>query len=263
MRLDREKLLARGRDGEERALLARVLDRVEIVLRSGLTQFTDFYDPYHTGLVISMVKSVPGLAATPAGGYEGAERTRVAIHEAGAQPLAEEYDFGFLSIEGNFKIAPATHRDFLGSLLGLGVKREKFGDIVVVEEGARVVAAGEVVPYIRANLNRVGRVTVTVTEIAAEDLQLSEHACKEIRATVASLRLDAVAAAGFGTSRSKIAREIEAERFSVNWRVCPDPSTPVREGDILSARGRGRVKVAGVNGPLKSGRMGVLLKRLI
>lgn len=263
MRLDREKLLARCKNGEERALLARVIDRAETVSRSGLNQVTDFYDPYHTGLIISMVMAVPGLAATPDGGYPGAERVRVAVHPADIQPVVEDYDFEFISIEGNFKMARVTHRDFLGSLLGLGIRREKFGDVIVVGEGARVVVAGEVAPYIRANLNKVGRVTVSVGEIYGEDLQPPEHSFKEIRATVPSMRLDAVAAAGFGTSRSKIVPEIEAERLSVNWRVCPDPSTPVREGDTLSARGRGRVAIAEVKGPLKSGRIGILLKKFI
>lgn len=263
MRLDREKMLAHCKDGDERVLLARALDRAEIVLRSGLTQVTDFYDPYHAGLIISTLRAAPGLAATPEGGYASAERVRVAVHTAGIQPVVEDYDFGFISINGNFKMTGVTHRDFLGSLLGLGLRREKFGDIFVVEEGARAVVAGEVTSYILANLNKVGRIQVSVTEITDEAFQPPEHAYKEIRATVASMRLDAVASAGFGTSRSKIVREIEADRFSVNWRVSPNPSAPVQEGDILSARGRGRVKVAEVRGPLKSGRIGLLLKKFI
>lgn len=263
MRLDREKLLARARDGGERALLARALDRAEITLRSGLTQVTDFYDPYHTGLIISTVRAIPGFAATPEGGYPGAERTRVAVHAGDVELIGEDYNLSYISIEGNFKNAGATHRDFLGSLLGLGIKREKLGDIIVVEAGARAVVAAEVAAYILTNLIKVGRVNVSVSEIAGEELEPPENSYKEIRATVASLRLDAVAAAGFGTSRSKIVREIEGERLSVNWRVCPDPSTPVREGDVLSARGRGRLKVAEVKGLLKSGRISILMKRFI
>ena len=263
MRLDREKWLVRARDGEERALLARALDRAEVVLAGGMTQVTGFYDPYRAGLIISSVKTVSGLIATPSGGYPGAERVRLAFHPVGIEPLEADYDFAFISIKGNFKKAGVNYRDVQGAVMGLGLKREKFGDIWLTEGAAQVVATGEVAPYLIANLNRVGRVNVSVDFTSGEDFRPPEHPFKEIRATVSSLRLDAVAAACFGTSRSKIVRDIEAERLSVNWYVCPDPSTPVGEGDVLSARGRGRALVSGVKGPLKSGRIGVVIKRFI
>lgn len=263
MRIDREKLLERARNVEERVLLARTLDRAEIVLRSGIIQFTDFYDPYHTGLIISTVRACPGLAATPWGGIPAAERVRTAVHEAGVEPVPEDYDIGFIFIRGNFKMNRVTHRDFLGALLGLGLKREKLGDILVAENGAAVAAAGDVLPYIRSGLDKVGKVRVSVEDISPEELRQTGAPYREVRATLPSLRLDAVAAAGYGTSRSRLVPEIQAERFSVNWRPCRDPATPVREGDLLSARGRGRLKVAEVYGPLKSGRMSVVLHRFI
>lgn len=263
MRTDREKMLERARNGEERNIIARALDRAEIVRRSGLTQVTGFHDPYQTGLIISTVKSCPGLSANAWGGYPGAERVRTAIHEIVCQPGPQEYDIVFLFIRGNFKKSVVNHRDFLGAMLALGLKREMIGDLIVAEEGAAVAAAGEVVPFVRANLVKVGRVGVSVAEIEPQELQLPEQSFKEVRATVPSLRLDAVAAAGFGVSRSRLVSEIQAEKYSVNWRSCRDPSTPVRQGDILSARGRGRVRVAEVKGPLKSGRMLVVLHRYV
>lgn len=219
-------------------------------------------DPYRTGLVISLIQRL-SLTATAEGGYPGAERKRVALHLPGVEPQPEDYDLGFILIEGNFKHFKAAHRDFQGALLGLGLKREKFGDIIVTADRANVVVAGEVSPYILANLHKVGQAGVTVSELGQGDFQPPNDQYREIKATVSSLRLDAVAAAGFGTSRSKVVREIEAERFSINWRVCRDPAAQIKEGDVLSARGRGRVIVAAVKGPLKSGRTGLLLHRLV
>jgi RNA-binding protein YlmH len=262
MKPDREKLLSRALNGEERVILARALDQAEIVRSTNRTQVTDFLDPYRKGLVISLVQRL-GLVATSDGGYPGAERSRVAIYDAGRELQPDDYDFAFLSINGNFKLARATHRDFQGSLLGLGLKRDKFGDIIVAGDTATVVVVGEVAPYILTNLNKVGQTKVVVQELGQGDFQLPKAQYREIKATVPSMRLDAVAAAGFGTSRSKMVREIEAERLSINWRVCPDPAALVKEGDMLSARGKGRVIVASVKGPLKSGRTGLLLHRLV
>ncbi|HEY8345340.1 MAG TPA: S4 domain-containing protein, partial [Bacillota bacterium] len=85
----------------------------------------------------------------------------------------------------------------------------------------------------------------------------------EIKTTVASLRLDAVAGLGFGISRTKMAREIKAEKVKVNWCSTTDPDYQVKVGDVLSIKGRGRVVVAETTGLSKKGRIGVILKKLI
>jgi RNA-binding protein YlmH len=84
---------------------------------------------------------------------------------------------------------------------------------------------------------------------------------KEIRTTLASLRLDTVASAGFGTSRSKMADEIAAEKLKVNWKPIKSASHAIKQGDIISMRGRGRVEVAELVGQTKKGRYSVILKR--
>ena len=90
-----------------------------------------------------------------------------------------------------------------------------------------------------------------------------EERCKEISATVASLRVDSIAAAGFGTSRSRAAADIEADKLKLNWQSVKNVSQAVKEGDVISLRGRGRLEVAEVRGQTKKGRVGVLLKRYL
>ena len=90
-----------------------------------------------------------------------------------------------------------------------------------------------------------------------------EERCKEIRATVASLRVDSIAAAGFGSSRSKAASDIAADKLKINWQPVKSASQNVKEGDILSMRGRGRLEVAEVRGTTKKGRTVVVLKRYL
>jgi RNA-binding protein YlmH len=261
MRIKRDKILSFVSDGEERAMLARVLDQAEIVLHHGRNQLTDFYDPYSNNLINAAIQQL-NLTATSSGGYPGAERQRLVLHLAEAQVTAVDFDFGFISIAGNFKYSRVSHRDFLGALLGLGLKRGKFGDIIVLDDRAIVVVAREIAPYLKANLCKVGRTRVHVSELKQDELPQRAISYREIKSTVSALRLDAVAAAGFGTSRSKITREIEAEKISINWRVCPSPKTMVKQGDVISARGKGRVILAAVQGQLKSGRIGILLHRL-
>ncbi|MCL6477235.1 MAG: photosystem II S4 domain protein [Peptococcaceae bacterium] len=242
-------------------MLARVADLAGAVLRTRQASVTDFYDPYHTGLIVSALKSVPGLACRSDGGYSGAERQRVVICPDFMDPDNAGSGLAFLSITGRFYASRPGHRDFLGSLLGLGLKREKIGDILVNEGGAQAVAAAEVADYIKGRLSRVGRWDVTVEEIGAGDLILPEEKLKTVNTTVPSMRLDVVAAAGFGVSRSKMAGYIKAEKVNLNWQLKNSPSQPVRVGDVISIRGRGRVEVAEVKGTSRTGRIFIVLKR--
>lgn len=261
--IKRDALIGHVRDQAERAMLAQVLDQVELVQRHHRTVLTNFQDPYHTGLIISMLERIPDIDFASGGGYPVAERARVAIFPDYLAESDIDFELVLLAVEGNFKMAKVTHRDFLGSILGLGIKREVIGDVLVTEKGCQVVAARDVAPYLMANLIKVHRVGVTVRVVEESEWKMPEETVKEIKSTVASLRLDAVAAVGFGTSRSRIAREITAERLNLNWHPCSNLSASVKPGDILSIRGRGRVEVIEVKENTKSGRIGIVIKRFL
>ena len=119
------------------------------------------------------------------------------------------------------------------------------------------------VPYFLENLKDIGSAGVTVTEDDLAAIAPKEERCKEIRATVASLRIDSIAASGFGSSRSRAAADIAADKMKLNWQPVKSASQTVKEGDIISMRGRGRLEVAEVRGQTKKGRTVVVLKRYI
>ncbi len=121
----------------------------------------------------------------------------------------------------------------------------------------------EVADFLLTHLTHVGKIPVTVERIDPERLEVPPERVKEIRATVASLRLDAVASLGFGVSRTRMAREIKGERVKLNWKTVRDPAHSVAQGDTLSIRGRGRVVVEEVQGTTRKGRISLLLKRYV
>ena len=97
--------------------------------------------------------------------------------------------------------------------------------------------------------------------IGADALRVPEQKVKEIRDTVATLRLDAVTAAGFSMSRGKAAELIAAGRVQKNYREVTKGDASVAQGDVISARGLGKFEVAEVGGLSKKGRTGILLRR--
>lgn len=261
--MNREKLLDAATSPEDREVLARVVDLAELVEKTHQPRVTGFYDPYRCGLIARVVESVPGLAARVDGGYPAAERSRVLIYPGYLQHDEVDTGLAFVEIKGNFRFHPATHRDYLGALLGLGLRRDMLGDILPGESGAQVIVAREVAGYITGGLDAVGRVGVTTREITREELLPPRRAYRDIRATVPSMRLDTVAAQGFGLSRSKMTGEIAAGKIFLNWRPRTDPSTAVKPGDMISARGRGRVEVMETGGQTKKGRITVVLRRYL
>ena len=147
--------------------------------------------------------------------------------------------------------------------MALGCKREILGDIIFIPEGAQFVADKALNTYIMSNLTQIGSATVSLKTIEPSQLLQKEEKVKVISATVAALRLDAVAAAGYGVSRSRMADEIKGLNVKVNWKDAKNAAQNVVEGDIISFRGRGRVEVAEIRGTTKKGRVSVTLKRYI
>ncbi len=156
-----------------------------------------------------------------------------------------------------------THRDFLGALMGCGVKRETVGDIYVSEGSCDFLVTREILPYLLQNFLSAGRTKLHVERLALDEIRVPEQKVKEIRDTVATLRLDAVTAAGFSMSRGKAAELIAAGRVQKNYREVTKGDASVAQGDVISARGLGKFEVAEVGGLSKKGRTGILLRRYL
>ena len=120
-----------------------------------------------------------------------------------------------------------------------------------------------VADFLLSSWNSAGRAKLTVTEIPAAHLHISEVRCEEVRDTVSSLRLDAVAASGFSPSRGKAADLIASGRVQLNHRECVKPDHAVAQGDVLSCRGLGKCVLTEVGGPSKKGRILIVLERYV
>ena len=142
-----------------------------------------------------------------------------------------------------------------------GTIANSVGDIIATKESARIIVDKKMADYFINNLNKIGDASVKVTIDELENIAPKEEKCKEIRATAASLRIDSIAAAGFGMSRSKAAADIAADKMKLNWQSVKNAAQSIKEGDIISMRGRGRVEVVEIKGLTKKGRTSVLLKR--
>lgn len=165
-----------------------------------------------------------------------------------------------MEISSNEKLG---HRQILGSILSTGVKREVIGDIIIEDCKANVAVTKEISKFIIQNLERIGHEKVKVKEISKSEILKITAKFKEIKTTVASLRLDAIISACYGLSREISAKLIQAEKVNVNYVLSTNNSKVINEGDLISVRGYGRFVVAEILGNTRKDRIRVVFKQNI
>lgn len=259
-----ELLTKLSADADERLVLARVMDKLELARNRSVPAHTFFLTLAQQEAAERLIAACGHPAHLFWGGWENAERKLIAFLPDWMEPedftASEDSPIAALTLipSGGEKL---THRDYLGAILGLGLTREKIGDLLVGEGVCQVLLLREVEHVLLTQLDQVGRARVKVTVCPLAELRPPEQKTRTIRDTVAALRLDAVLAAGFSTSRSKAADFISAGRVSINHRECMKGDRTVNEGDVLTCRGLGKCVVKEVLGASRKGRIMLVLER--
>lgn len=259
--MDKNDLMKMVSKIEDKVLVSRLLDKVEQCRYSSFV-YSDFLSPYEAAIARKVLDRVNEVFYALAGGYDGAERVIVAISSdfIYEDEVLSDAPISFLRITPTAE-KPLSHRDYLGSLLGLGIKREKIGDILVCETHADVFLIDKIAEYIQSNLDRIGNVKVECELLDVYTYTAPEKKEKLINTTVASLRADSVAASGFGVSRTKVLDYFRAQRVNVNWELVQNPSKQLDQGDVISIRGKGRIVLEKVGGTTKKDRINIVIKR--
>ncbi len=232
---------------ENRDEIARIIDKAEQALKTWEVCVSDFFSPPILIEVEQIFGRLTELQFMNWGGFPQAERQRIGISREEIPFDNSSISIAALSISGNFLFDPATHRDFLGAILGTGIVREKIGDLIILgERGAQAIVMPEMVDFLTTSLDKVRSVPVKTTQIELSELKIREPKKKQLTTVEASMRLDAVASAGFGMSRSKMVDNISAGNVRVNWKEISQSSYMVKPGDLISVRGKGRLEIGEV-----------------
>lgn len=250
--MNRRELLDRASaTAEERLLLGRVWDKYEQCRSRCVPTHTEFLSPQEQAAARRLLQAIGAGESEYAffGGYEGAERRQ--LHFLPDWAFGPEEDAVAALRCRFYEAGTLNHRDFLGSLMGLGLTREKIGDILVGENSADVLVSRTAEPFLLEQWESAGRAHLQVAPLPLADVTAPAQAQREVRDTVSSLRLDSVLSSGFSISRQKAADAVTAGRVEVNWLACAKPDRAVAEGDVLTVRGLGKCKLTAVGGPTK------------
>ena len=236
------------RTEEDKLLISRAYDAIELSQRRGIPRFIGFLNEHESACLRTHIS--PRQDVIFYGGYPGAARLMLG---AGAT----EDDFPITAIEMRYREEDTLrHRDFLGALMAQGIARDTIGDILTGSGRAVIFFTEEIAPYILANVDKIGRVGVKLSYADLSDLPASDTP-DERMITLASLRLDAFVAAVCGLSREKAARLIRAELVMVDHVTDTGVSTSLREGAVVTVRGHGKFILSSVLGASRKGRQRV------
>lgn len=246
---------------EERYLAGRLDDLAQKALQ-GISVRSDFLDLRQQVLGEAVAVQYADIVWKMDGGYEAAERKRLLLAPVWVDEDAMDNHIQYIQIKPTDKKETSLgHRDYLGAIMNLGIKREKVGDILVQDQEAYCLVDESLTDYLCRQLERVGRSKVITSCIDEEGLCLPQSEPLQINCTISSLRLDAVLAAACKISRSEAADLIEAGRVQINHQVIEKIAASVKENDLLSVRGQGRIRLEAVEGLSRKGRCRVRLSK--
>jgi RNA-binding protein YlmH len=244
---------------ENKEKISIFMDKITRVKRTWEESFTDFLNPDEQMLLKRICKNeVLYLGFMGGKGYW--ER---AVSVISCSQYKDNFPVDIIRIKGNFKFEKLNHRDYLGAILSLGIRREKIGDINVFEDGAEAWLSNEISDYISLNLIKIKHTGIKCERISYDEAREKVQSFREMNVNISSMRLDCIIASVINVSRSEGAGLIKSGNVKVNYNVEDEFSKKINEGDLLSIKGYGRYQIDKIINVTKSERLNIAIKKFI
>lgn len=204
--MDKEELSKKYPKEEDKLVISKIWDKIEMCRTKNKITHTDFLDLYQRSIAEKLVNHIKSIFY---GGYDSAERTILILYPDKLEQNIIENTYTDIfkiiriklpnDLKGKYQ-----HKNYLGAVMKLGMKREKIGDILVREEGADIVVLTEVAEYLKQGLSELTRFSKSEIEILElENLKESENRKEDFTIMVPSLRLDCIVSELIRSSRTK------------------------------------------------------------
>lgn len=241
---------------EEQQLISRICDLTKITITKYCVNHTHFLTPVQQEIVQKISSFFYETDFYLEGGYQEAERKLALIYPKDYLIETEPSKVCVLSIHAREQ--SFSHRDILGAIMGLGIIRNRIGDILDHVTPPLIFCESVLAEFFIQNLIQIGR-----TKVSLEPIRLSEKdyemlfskKSEKITVFVPSLRLDAVVAEGFSLSRSNATKAVKQGFVFLNWNPEERPAVFVKEGDKISLRGKGKIELFKIGGLSRKGRI--------
>ncbi|MFI3227331.1 MAG: YlmH/Sll1252 family protein [Clostridia bacterium] len=242
----------------EDLVVSKLLDKRNICNNKNIMTNTKFLNGTELKMCLENLKNDYNYKSF--GGFLDAERQLIVFYPDYIDEDQIEYPIEVIKVSLKKKM---SHRDILGSLMGMGIKREMVGDILTFDDCAYIFALEEISDFIMMNLIKIGNQTVSLSKATTEEIESREVEFKLIKDTVSSIRFDSVVSSGFMMSRSKSVDVIRASNVYLNNVICTKTDQKVNVGDKISIRGKGKIVLNDILGKSKKDRIFIEIKKFI
>ena len=244
---------------EDKSLVSRIEDLAYSAEKNNCPYYTDFLDMRQLDVAKGVLKKFAFCNLIVYGGFENAERNMLCISPYDV----DLHDFPISCIKISY-IADKrlSHRDYLGALLSLQIKREKIGDISICGDCAYIAISQKLAPAVIAELTSVGNCIVTC-EIRDEFADKNIADMQTIIGSVSSLRLDCVLALALKLSRENSQKVITRKGVKLNCRDVYSSDIKIAQGDVFSIKGYGKFILSEVSGLSKKGKIRININKYI
>ncbi len=236
---------------ERKLLLSKINDIINICQKRNSVCESGFLDPAEVIYVKRNVFFPGDPKCVFYGGYKDAERCVFAAMPQWEDESGCAVSCIKINITGKEKL---THRDYLGSVLALGIERGVIGDILVKDSSALLFCKSEISDFIVLNLTKIARTGVVCEKFFGDIKEYTEKRCKEASVNVSSLRLDAFISASYNISRTIASQLIEGKNVKRNYEICTKSDAKIDENDLISVRGYGRIRFVKIAGKSRKDR---------
>ena len=268
--MDKQLILSKYSKPEDKLLISKMLDKIELSKSKNKIENTDFLDMYQKHLLEKILKQEKIENYIISGGIDETERNIIVFYPDKLKIIAENNYKKILPIVCIRINLPKemygkySHRDYLGGLMKLGIKREKVGDIFVSNDGADILVLDEISKFLINNISSLTRFSKSkIEKISIENIREKEINKEEFRVIVSSMRLDCVVSELLKTSRGKAEEIIKEQRVFVNFENVDKLTKQIKENDLITIRGKGRFEIAKIEGITRNERIKLIVNKFV
>ena len=236
-------------------LQARITDTIDLAFTTNKPKFFGFLSLEEVAFAKKILEK-RNVNYCFFGGFDDAQRQLLCCYPDWVENLSfpiEALTFTYRNSDN------LRHRDFLGALTSIGIKRETIGDILIEQGRAVAFLKCEITDFVIENISKVGNSGVTLNQGFTYPLP-ERDALKQSSLTVASARLDCVVSALAGCSRAKACELIESGMVSLDSQIIEKTTKTISDGDVLSIRRKGKFQIVSTQDRTKKDRIILLYK---
>lgn len=232
---------------DDKLLYNQVLSQIFLCRRDYEPKFTDFLYAAKANRILELLPEHKDTSFLTWGGFEGLERIRIGIFPFDNNTLS---DFPIVPVQINFdKFSDKiTHRDILGSILGLGIDRGKLGDILIFSQYAVVFLDSDISSFLVGNLKKIGKNKIAITSPDMDMFFIPIEKYKESNISIENPSLSNLISKSFNIGRNDSSALIKSKKVTLNWAVITKDTTNLLIGQTISVRGHGKIVINKITG---------------